>query len=108
MMQTIQCCITPTAKTNYSISLLKFKSYCDYDGFFDNQELNQRIGLPARPIPGRDVLVKPSCTYKCYNPDCRRMSSPINVYINHLKVVHGVNIRDQSMTSLERNRYLPV
>ena len=65
-------------------------------------------GLDARPIPGCDVLLKPIKAYKCYHSDCKTMASPINVYINHLKVVHDVQIRDQTMISLERMRYLPI
>ena len=65
-------------------------------------------GLEQKPIPGRDILLKPNKSYKCFHPDCSRsLNNPINGYILHLKVVHGVNIREQSMTSTTRNNYLP-
>ena len=54
-------------------------------------------GLDVRPIPGRDILIKPTKAYKWYHSDCKSIASPINGYINHLKVVHDVHIRDQTM-----------
>ena len=65
-------------------------------------------GLDAKPIPGWDILLKPTKEYKCYDSTCKTSISPINVYMNQLKVVHNVNIRDQTMSSTERMRYLPV
>ena len=83
-----------------ALYLFSYRSFC--------RQACLIAGLDVRPIPGRDILLKPTIEYQCFDSSCKTSKSPINAYMNHLKVVHNVNIRDQTMSSTERMRYLPV
>ena len=61
----------PNTQQQQALYLDSYRSWC--------RQACRVAGLPARPIPGWDVFVQPTCSYMCYNPECRSMSSPINV-----------------------------